>query len=150
MNRCAAAAILFAALIVGCFGNLLAVSRMVDDIMMPLDRAIAMAEEKDLDAARRLTEQAHDRYVSHEGYFSAVCSEKLLDEVRLCFARAQASAQAADAVQLLPELRALKQAIDDLLRTERFNAKNILYAVSPQENPAELQHSTGFNWFTGF
>lgn len=126
MNRCTVAAVLFAALIVGCFGNLLAVNRMVEDVMTPLDHAITMAERKELDAASRFTEQAHDRYVLHEGYLSAVCSEKLLDEVRLCFARAQASARTADEAQLLPELCALKQAMADLLRTERCDAKNLL------------------------
>ena len=55
----------------------------------------------------------------------AVIGEKLLDEVRLGFARTQAGVQAGDCTQLALELAGLRQAVDDLLRAEAIGLKNI-------------------------
>lgn len=105
--------------------NLYVVSHTVNDIAVPLEQAAIAAQQNDLQSAGRLTAQAHQYYLNKEGYLSAVVSEKLLDEVRLGFARTSEGVKAGDNAQLIVELAGLRQAVDDLLRAESIGMGNI-------------------------
>lgn len=105
--------------------NLLVVSRTVGDISDALTQAQQAAQQEQLSDAAYFITKAQNDYQRHETYLSAVISEKLLDQVRLGFARAQAGIQTGDCTQLAFELAGLWQAVDDLLRSEAIGPKNI-------------------------
>lgn len=125
MRRLCTAAVLFSCLIIGCLCNLWFVSHTISDLSAPLELAAQAARDGDMQRAGQLTAQAQRGYRQREGYLSAVISEKLLDEVRLGFARTVEGAGAGDDAQFIVELAGLRQAVDDLLRSERINQKNI-------------------------
>ncbi len=125
MNRFWASVALLAAVLAVSCGNLFAISGTVDELSAALLQAQRAAEQAQLPAARQLIAQAQDTYEQREGYLSAVVSEKLLDAVRLGFARAQAGAQTGDCAQLPLELAELRQAVEELLRVEAVGLKNI-------------------------
>ena len=125
MKRLWTALLLLACIVAGGIYNLRAVSRTVDSIVTPLEQATAAAQSNDLTSAGQLTAQAQQTYLDKEHYLSAVLSEKLLDEVRLSFARATEGARAGDSVQLATELAGLRQAVADLLRAESIGCGNI-------------------------
>lgn len=125
MKRLWTALLLLACIVAGGIYNLRAVSRTVDSIVTPLEQATVAAQADDLSSAGQLTAQAQQIYQRKERYLSAVLSEKLLDEVRLGFARATEGARAGDSVQLTTELAGLRQAVADLLRAESIGCGNI-------------------------
>lgn len=125
MKRLWTALVLLILVIAGGAYNLRAVSRTVDSIVIPLEQATAAAQANDLMSAGRLTAQAQQAYLEREDYLSAVLSEKLLDEVRLGFARAVEGVRAGDNVQLAMELAGLRQAAEDLMRAESIGCGNI-------------------------
>lgn len=125
MKRFWAAVVLLFTVATGGLYNLFAVSDTVSGISAALAQAQDAAQEEQLSTAAQLTVQAQHEYQQHETYLSAVISEKLLDEVRLGFARTQAGVQAGDCTQLALELAGLQQAVDDLLRSEAIGMKNI-------------------------
>lgn len=125
MKRLWTALVLLILVIAGGAYNLRAVSRTVDSIVIPLEQATAAAQANDLVSAGQLTAQAQQAYLEREDYLSAVLSEKLLDEVRLGFARAVEGVRAGDNVQLAMELAGLRQAAEDLMRAESIGCGNI-------------------------
>lgn len=125
MKRLWTALVLLVLVIAGGAYNLRAVSHTVDSIVIPLEQATAAAQANDLTSAGRLTAQAQQAYLEQEDYLSAVLSEKLLDEVRLGFARAVEGVRAGDNVQLAMELAGLRQAAEDLMRAESIGCGNI-------------------------
>lgn len=125
MKRLWTALILLILVMVGGVYNLYAVSHTVDSITVPLEQATAAAQMDDLTSAGHLTAQAQQIYQSQENYLSAILSEKLLDEVRLGFARATEGVRAGDNIQLAMELAGLRQAVEDLLRAESIGFGNI-------------------------
>lgn len=125
MKRLWTALVLLVLVVAGGAYNLRAVSRTVDSIVIPLEQATAAAQADDLTSAGRLTAQAQQAYLEQEDYLSAVLSEKLLDEVRLGFARAVEGVRAGDNVQLAMELAGLRQAAEDLMRAESIGCGNI-------------------------
>lgn len=125
MKRLWTALVLLVLVVAGGAYNLRAVSRTVDSIVIPLEQATAAAQADDLTSAGRLTAQAQQAYLEQEDYLSAVLSEKLLDEVRLGFARAVEGVCAGDNVQLAMELAGLRQAVEDLMRAESIGCGNI-------------------------
>ena len=125
MKRFWAAVVLLVSVAAGGLYNLSSVSSTVHDISATLTQAQNAAQQEQLSTAAQLTAQAHDDYQQHDAYLSAVIGEKLLDEVRLGFARTQAGVQAGDCTQLALELAGLRQAVDDLLRAEAIGLKNI-------------------------
>ncbi|MCD8355556.1 MAG: DUF4363 family protein [Clostridia bacterium] len=125
MKRMWAAVILLFCVIGGGWYNLCAVSTTVDTISASLEEATDAARKEDIQHAKQLLDQAHAFYLQKESYLSAVVSEKLLDEVRLGFARTEQSVQNGKADDLTVELAELEQAIDDLLRSEAVSLKNI-------------------------
>ena len=125
MKRLWTALILLVLVMAGGAYNLYAVSHTVDSITVPLVQATAAAQMDDLISAGRLTAQAQQIYQSQENYLSAILSEKLLDEVRLGFARATEGVRAGDNIQLAMELAGLRQAVEDLLRAESIGFSNI-------------------------
>lgn len=125
MRRFWTAVILFFCVVIGCIGNLWFVSNTVSNLSASLEQAAEAARSGDIASADRLTVTARQDYQRHEGYLSAVISEKLLDEVRLNFARTVEGAAAGDNAQFIVELAGLQQAVDDLLRSEVVNLKNI-------------------------
>ncbi len=125
MKRFWTAVALLFTVIAGGWYNLFTVSDTVGDISVALTQAQQAAQQNQLSTAAQFTTQAQHKYEQHEVYFSAVISEKLLDEVRLGFARTQAGVQTGDCAQLMLELAGLRQAVDDLLRSEVIGLKNI-------------------------
>ncbi|MDO5784827.1 MAG: DUF4363 family protein [Eubacteriales bacterium] len=125
MKRLWTALVLLACIVAGGAYNLYTVSHTVDSIVIPLEQATAAAQADDLTSAGRLTQQAQQAYLEQENYLSAVLSEKLLDEVRLGFARATEGVRAGDNVQLAMELAGLRQAVEDLMRAESIGYGNI-------------------------
>lgn len=124
MKRFYAAIILLAAVALGGLFNLYMISDTVDSLNSTLSQAQELSQ-KNLSAAIALTEQAQQKYQRREPYLSAVVSEKLLDAIRLGFARTQASISLRDRTEFTLELSALRQAIDDLLRSEAIGLKNL-------------------------
>lgn len=125
MKRLCTALVLLACIAAGGIYNLRVISRTVDSITIPLEQATSAAQENDLVSAGHLTAQAQQIYRQQEAYLSAVISEKLLDEVRLGFARAAEGVCAGDNIQLAMELAGLRQAVDDLMRAESVKCGNI-------------------------
>lgn len=125
MKRFWTAIVLLVCVLAGGLYNLYAVSRTVNHLSATFTQAEYAAQSDDLTAAGQLTAQAQSDYKRCEPYLSAVISEKLLDEVRLGFARTAAGAQTGDSAQFLLELAGLRQAVDDLLRSEVIDLKNI-------------------------
>ena len=126
MKRLWAAVILLLCVIAGGWYNLCAVSGTVDRISTSLVQATDAVEQDNLSEAGRLLEQAHTLYLKQESYLSAVVSEKLLDEVRLGFARSKQSLRNGKPEDQATELVELRQAVDDLLRSEAVSLGNIL------------------------
>lgn len=125
MRRLWAAIILLFCVIGGGWYNLCAISSTVDTISASLEEATGAARRDNIQYATQLLDEAHAVYLQKESYLSAVVSEKLLDEVRLGFARTEQSVQNGKSDDLTVELAELEQAIDDLLRSEAVSLKNI-------------------------
>lgn len=125
MKRFWTAVILLICIMAGCMYNFHLVSQTVSRISVPLTQAAQAVQSDDLANAGRLTAQAQQIYQQREAYLSAVINEKLLDEVRLDFARTAEGIRAGDTAQCAVELAGLRQAVDDLLRAEIMNEKNI-------------------------
>lgn len=126
MKRLWAAVLLLTCVIAGGWYNLCAISDTVDQISDSLVQATDAVEQDNLPKASRLLEQAHVLYLDKEPYLSAVVSEKLLDEVRLGFARSKQSLRNGKPEDQATELAELRQAVDDLLRSEAVSLGNIL------------------------
>lgn len=126
MKRPWSAVILLFCVIAGGWYNLCAISSTVDQLSVTLVQAASAAEQNKLSEANDLLEQAHTLYLKKEPYLSAVVSEKLLDEVRLGFARSRQSLKNGKPEDQTTELAELCQAIDDLLRSEAVSLSNIL------------------------
>lgn len=125
MKRLWAAIALLFCVIAGGWYNLIAISNTVDCISASLTQASQEARRENQETARQLLEEAHTVYLEKEPYLSAVVSEKLLDEVRLGFARAEQCMQNGNTDDITIELAELGQAVDDLLRSEAVSLKNI-------------------------
>ena len=126
MKRLWAAVLLLVCVIAGGWYNLCAISDTVDQISDSLVQATDAVEQDNLPKASRLLEQAHVLYLDKEPYLSAVVSERLLDEVRLGFARSKQSLRKGKPEDQATELAELRQAVDDLLRSEAVSLGNIL------------------------
>ena len=126
MKRLWAAVILLLCVIAGGWYNLCAISGTVEQISSSLVLATAAVEQDNLPEASRLLVQAHTLYLDRESYLSAVVSEKLLDEVRLGFARSKQSLRNGKPEDQATELAELRQAVDDLLRSEAVSQGSIL------------------------
>ncbi len=125
MKRLYAAIVLLVCTAAVCLYSLHAVSETVSDLSEPLAHAAEAAHDGDMARAGQLTAQAQREYLQRERCLSAFLNEKLLDEVRLGFARTAEGARLGDDAQFLLELAGLRQAVDDLLRAEAINIKNI-------------------------
>ncbi|MDO4173192.1 MAG: DUF4363 family protein [Eubacteriales bacterium] len=125
MKRFWTAIALLCCVIGGGWYNLLTISDTVSSISSTLAQATQQVRLGNTANAGLLFDRAHTLYAGKEQYLSAVVSEKLLDEVRLGFARTEQSIQNGNAEDLTIELADLGQAVDDLLRSEAVSLKNI-------------------------
>lgn len=126
MKRLWTAALLLLAVIISAWYNFCLISDTVDTISNTLVQATDAVEQNNLPEATQLLKQAHAVYLDRESYLSAVVSEKLLDDVRLGFARCEQSLRNGKPEDQATELADVRQAIDDLLRCEAVSLGNIL------------------------
>lgn len=126
MKRLCTAVLLLLGVIASGWYNFRVISDTVDSISNTLVQATLAVEQDKVAEATQLLQQAHTVYLDHESYLSAVMSEKLLDEVRLGFARCEQSLRNGKPEDQATELADVRQAVDDLLRSEAVSLGNIL------------------------
>ena len=125
MNRLYVALFTLLAVLFGSLFQAWRISSIIDTTIEPLTQSKPFVLQEDYHTVERLLAESHNDYLEEESYLCAFVSEKLLDEVRLSYARSEASVKAKDSAQLLSEIAALEQSLDDVRRTEVFSFQNI-------------------------
>lgn len=126
MKRLYAALVLLAVITGGSIFQTWHITRTISALQQPLSELSDCIDREDFETVCMLLERSHTSYLKEEGLLSAFVNEKLLDEVRIGYARTQAVAQTDQKDQLYLELAALQQALDDVLRSEIISWKNII------------------------
>ena len=126
MKRLYAALILLAVITGGSIFQTWHITHTISELQQPLSELSDCIDREDFETACMLLERSHTSYLEEEGLLSAFVNEKLLDEVRIGYARTQAVAQTDQKDQLYLELAALQQALDDVRRSEIISWKNII------------------------
>ena len=124
MKRFYIAVILLCTVFFGGLWNLYFISDTVETISTSLTQAQQLTKE-DFSSATALLEQANQIYTQRERYLSIVVSETLLNAVRSGFLRTSSMAAMQDDIQFSLELSGLRQAVNDLLRSEAFGLANL-------------------------
>lgn len=126
MKRLYAALLLLAVITVGSILQTWHITRTISALQQPLTEMSDCIDRNDFSTACMLLARSHTTYLEHEKLLSAVVNEKLLDEVRMSYARTQAVAQTEQTEQLYLELAALQQALEDVRRSEIISLENII------------------------